>query len=94
MAMRAERRSCWVFFHAGDRAQYGLYQVSAKDQILNVRLFDPKYQEGDCCSTGYLNYEFRWNGQGFEAIGTPMPGRVDSVSRRPVSVFGVSTDQR
>lgn len=80
-------------FHAGDRAQYGLYQVSVKDQILNVRLFDPKLQEGDCCSSGYLNYQFRWNGQGFEAIGNPTRGRSDSVSRRPVSVFGVSTDQ-
>jgi hypothetical protein len=80
-------------FHAGDRAQYGLYQVFEKDRILNVRLFDPKFQEGDCCSSGYLNYQFRWNGEGFEAIGNPMPGRSDSVSRRPVSVFGLPIDQ-
>ena len=82
------------FFHAGDRAQYGLYQVFAKDNVLNVRLFNPKFQEGDCCSSGYLNYQFRWNGQGFEAIGSPTPGRSDSVSRRPVLVFGLPTDQR
>jgi hypothetical protein len=81
------------FFHAGDRAQYGLYQVFEKERILNVRLFNPKLQEGGCCSSGYLNYQFRWNGKGFEAIGSPIPGRPDSASRRPVSVFGIPMDQ-
>jgi hypothetical protein len=79
-------------FHAGDRAQNGLYEVFVKDRLLNVRLFDPKLREGDCCSTGYLSYRFRWNGEGFEAIGNPIPGRVDSTSRRPVSVFGLPVD--
>jgi hypothetical protein len=82
------------FFHAGDRAQYGLYQVSATDNVVTVRLFDPKFRLGDCCSSGYLNYQFRWNGQGFAEIGHPTPGRPDSVSRRPVSVFGIPPDQR
>jgi len=81
------------FFHAGDRAQYGLYQVFAKDRTLNVLLFDPKFQQGDCCSSGYLNYRFRWNGEGFEAIGSPISARSDSASRRPVSIFGLPTDQ-
>jgi hypothetical protein len=78
-----------AYFHAGDRAQYGLYQVYEKDQTLNVRLFDPKLQEGDCCSSGYLNYRFTWNGVGFAAVGTPAQGHTDSSSRRPVSVFGL-----
>ena len=47
------------FFHAGDRAAHGLYEVFEKDLILNVRLFDPKFQEGDCCSGGYLDYQLR-----------------------------------
>lgn len=81
------------FFHAGDRAQYGLYEVFEKDRLLNVRLFDPKFQEGDCCSSGYLNYQFRWNGAGFEAIAKPTPGRPDSASRRPVSIFGLPAEQ-
>jgi hypothetical protein len=80
-------------FHAGDRAQNGLYQVFEKDRLLNVRLFDPKLREGDCCSNGYLGYQFHWNGEGFELTGKPIPGRVDSTSRRPVSVFGLPTDQ-
>lgn len=77
------------FFHAGDRAAHGLYEVFEKDRVLNVRLFDPKFEEGDCCSSGYLNYQFRWNGEGFDVIGKPIPGRADSTSRRPVSVFGL-----
>ncbi len=81
------------FFHAGDRAAHGLYRVFAKDQVLNVELFDPKYEEGDCCSSGFLNYQFRWNGQGFEAVGNPVPGSTDSTSRRPVSIFGLPLDR-
>lgn len=81
------------FFHAGDRAQFGLYQVFEKYRILNVLLFNPKFQEGDCCSSGYLNYQFHWNGKGFEAIGSPIPGRPNSASRRPISVFGLPIDQ-
>jgi hypothetical protein len=80
------------FFHAGDRAAHGLYRVFEKDRILNVELFDPKFKEGDCCSSRYLNYQFRWNGEGFEGIGNPIPGRTNSASRRPVSVFGLPVD--
>jgi hypothetical protein len=80
------------FFHAGDRAYYGLDQVFVKDRILNIRLFDPKLRKGDCCSSGYINYQFRWNGEGFEAICNPTRGRTDSMSRRPVSVFGLPID--
>jgi hypothetical protein len=79
------------FLHAGDRATHGLYQISAKDRILNLKLFDPRFQQGDCCSAGYLNYRFRWNGQGFEAIGAPVSGRTSTTSRRPVSAFGIPT---
>jgi hypothetical protein len=81
------------FFHAGDRAQYGLYKVFEKNRVLQVRLFDPKFREGDCCSSGYLDYQFRWNDKGFESIGNPIPGRPDSASRKPVSVFGLPVDQ-
>ena len=80
------------FFHAGDRAAHGLYQVFVKDRLLNVRLFDPKFQESDCCSSGYLNYRFRWNGQGFEAVGSPISGTANSESRRPVKIFGLPID--
>jgi hypothetical protein len=81
------------FFHAGDRAQYGLYRVFEKNRILNVSVFDPKFQEGDCCSSGYRNYQFRWNGEGFDAVGNPTAGRTHLTSRRPVSIFGLPIDR-
>jgi len=81
------------FFHAGDRAYYGLGEVFVKDRILNVRLFNPKLRQGDCCSSGYINYQFRWNSEGFEAISKPTFSRTDSISRRSVSVFGLPIDQ-
>lgn len=82
------------FFHAGDRAANGLYRVFGKNQALNVLLFDPKFQMGDCCSSGYLHYQFRWNGRGFEAKGVPVPGHTESTSRRAVSIFGLPIDPR
>jgi hypothetical protein len=81
------------FFHAGDRAYNGLYQVYGKDHLLYVKLFDPALRQGDCCSNAYIRYQFRWNGQGFEAVGSQTKGQVKSVSRRAVSIFGLPVDQ-
>lgn len=81
------------FFHSGDRANNGLYRVFEKDHLLTVQLFDPAFQEGDCCSSGYVSYRYRWNGGGFEVMGTPTKGKTDSSSRRVVSVFGLPVDQ-
>jgi hypothetical protein len=82
------------FFHAGDRAYYGLYRVFVKNGFLNVELFDLELRQGDCCSTGFLNFQYQWNGSGFETVGRPTKGEVDSPSRRSVSVFGLPTDQK
>lgn len=87
------RQKLLGFFHTGERAGYGLYQVSVKNRILNVQLFDPKFRKGDCCSSGFISYRFRWNQKGFEALGNPIPGRTETKSRRPVSVFGLPIDQ-
>lgn len=43
--------------------------------------------------TIYFAIKFTGMGEGFEAIGNPIPGRPDSASRRPVSIFGLSIDQ-
>lgn len=80
------------FFHAGERAGYGLYRVFAKNHELIVQLFDPAFREGDCCSSGYVSYRYRWDGRGFEAVGTPAKGRTASTSRRNVSIFGLPLD--
>lgn len=81
------------FFHAGDRAAQGLYQIYGRDRMLVVELFDPQRSEGDCCSAGFLRYQFHWNGTGFDSVGKETKGRVVSNSRRPVSVFGLPIDQ-
>jgi hypothetical protein len=77
------------FFHAGDRGYYGLSRVFIKDRVLHVVLFDPRFERGDCCSDGDLDFRFRWNGKGFESAGAPIPERAASSSRRAVSVFGL-----
>lgn len=81
------------FFHAGDRAYYGLDRVFVKDRVLHVVLFDPHLQQGDCCSSGDLDFRFRWNGLGFEPAGMPVHSRSASGSRRPMSVFGLPAPQ-
>jgi hypothetical protein len=77
------------FFHAGDRAYNGLYRVFEKDHLLNVELFDPDLKEGECCSTGYIHYEYRWNGAEFEETGKPRKGMIDASAKRPFSIFGL-----
>lgn len=77
------------FFHAGDRAHLGLDRIFVNDRVLHVLLFDPRFQQGDCCSDGDLDFRFRWNGQGFQSVGAPIPSHAPLSSRRPVSVFGV-----
>jgi hypothetical protein len=76
-------------FHAGDRAYNGLYRVFEKDHLLNVELYDPDLKEGECCSTGYIDYQYRWNGAEFEAEGKPKKGMIDASAKRPVSIFGL-----
>jgi len=81
------------FFHAGDRAHFGLYRVFAKDQVLTVQLLDPAYEEGDCCSTRYVSYQYRWNGERFALAGTPTKGKTGTASRLQVNIFGLPIDQ-
>jgi hypothetical protein len=77
------------FFNAGDRGHNGLYRVFEKDHLLNVELFDPDLKEGECCSTGYIAHEYRWNGSEFEEAGKPRKGMVDGSTRHTVSIFGL-----
>lgn len=74
-------------FHSGDRAYSGLYRVYEKDHLLNVELFDPQFRDGDCCSNGYVNYQYRWNGAEFEAVGKPRSEFVNAPKQRSTSIF-------
>lgn len=77
------------FFHAGDRGHNGLYRVFEKDHFLHVELYDPELKEGECCSAGYIDYQYQWNGSEFEAEGKPKKEMIDASARRPVSIFGL-----
>jgi hypothetical protein len=76
------------YFHAGDRAYSGLYQVYAQNKELVVEFFDPKKRTGDCCSSGFIRTRYRWRGGKFEAEGPTEFGTPKASSRIPVSTFG------
>jgi hypothetical protein len=77
------------FFHAGDRSFNGLYRVFEKDHLLNVELFDPDLKEGECCSAGYIDFLYRWNGTKFQVAGKTKKGIIDPSAKRNVSIFGL-----
>jgi hypothetical protein len=77
------------YFHAGDRAYSGLYQVYPQDKQLIVELFDPQKRSGDCCSSGFLRTRYRWRLGKFEAAGPREFGTPKAASRIPVSRFGL-----
>jgi len=77
------------FFHAGDRAYNGLYRVFEKDHLLDVELYNPDLKEGECCSTGYIEFQYRWNGSNFEVAAKTKKGMIDASAKRPVSIFGL-----
>lgn len=69
------------WFHAGSRADFGLYRVEPGNRSLTVDLLDPALRMGDCCSAGFvrIKYDFR-NGyfvqrgpQEFGAVEEPKP---------------------
>jgi len=77
------------YFHAGDRAASGLYQVYANGGNLVVELFDPDKRIGDCCSDGFVRTRWNWRNTRFEQVGAAEFGTPKSTSRLPVSTFGV-----
>jgi len=78
-----------AYFHAGDRAASGLYQVYALNKRLVVELFDPSKKIGDCCSSGYIRTRYRWEDGKFKVTGPKEFGEPRVSSRLPVSPFGL-----
>ena len=62
---------------------------SKDEAVLVVELYDPEKQEGDCCSSGLLRQQYRWDGQVFRKVGPMMRGSAKYWSRRRVSTFGL-----
>jgi hypothetical protein len=86
---RAGRPSLLGYFHAGDRAYFGLYQVYPQGGGLVVELFDPQKRIGDCCSSGFVRTRYRWHKGKFEMFGPSEFGTPKAPSRIPVSIFGI-----
>ena len=86
---RAGHPKLLAYFHAGDRAYSGLYQVYGQNKQLVVELFDPQKKRGDCCSSGFVRTRYRWHRGKFEVTGPTEFGTPKVVSRLPVSVFGI-----
>jgi hypothetical protein len=57
------------FCFTGDRAYSGLYDVRAENGILIFDLLDPRRESGDCCSSGFVETRYRWNGIRFVRVG-------------------------
>jgi hypothetical protein len=87
-SMQASVAKVLAYFHAGDRADFGLYRVYADDGKLVVELFDPSKRIGDCCSNGFVRTKWRWRQTKFEMAGPTEFGTPTSQSRLPVSTFG------
>lgn len=77
------------YFHAGDRADSGLYRVYPQAGKLVVELFDPRKRTGDCCSSGFVRTKYRGHDSKFERFGPREFGTPKTSSRIPVSTFGI-----
>jgi hypothetical protein len=60
----------------GDRAYSGLYGVHGEDGRLVVDLFDPNKSSADCCSSGFIETRYRWDGTRFVRTGPVTRGAV------------------
>ena len=76
-------------FHSGDRSYFGLSRVYPSRGRLVVELFDPKHEEGDCCSDGIVRMTFRWRHGKFEGAGDRQFLKTDAPTRLPVSILGI-----
>jgi hypothetical protein len=76
-------------FHAGERANSGLYRVYGQKGKLVLELYDPEKSEGLCCSTGFIRTRYIWRNGRFLQVGAKESGTPKTASRVPVSVFGI-----
>jgi hypothetical protein len=73
-----------AYCHTGSRADFGLYGVYGEHGNLVFELLDPRKSEGDCCSSGFVRTQYRWDGSRFEAVGVPEHGSAE-IETRPLT---------
>lgn len=91
--MDPNRVTLLAYLRAGDRSYHGLYRVYLQNRILILEVYDPDYEESDCCSSGLLRSKYRWDGRGFIQVGRTEKDTPKVSSRRRVSLFGMPEDQ-
>jgi hypothetical protein len=64
------------FCFTGDRADSGLYKVYGENGKLIFDRFDPELSSGDCCSSGFVETQYRWDGVRFVRVGPVTRGAV------------------
>lgn len=59
---------------SGSRAQGGLVDIAIRGQALVLRFQDADRMRGDCCSNGYIQVGYRWDGRRFVEVGKRVRG--------------------
>jgi len=88
-AFAAGKPKLLACFHAGDRANSGLYMVYGQNGKLVLELYDPDKSAGLCCSTGFIRTRYIWRNRRFLQVGAKEFGKPKTTSRLPVSVMGI-----
>lgn len=88
-AFAAGKPKLLACFHAGDRANFGLYRVYGQNGKLVLELYDPAKSAGLCCSTRFIRTRYIWRNGRFHQVGAKESGTPKTTSRRPVSVMGI-----
>jgi hypothetical protein len=63
-----------AWLESGSRADQGLTKVQIDRGDLLLEVNDPEKRQGDCCSTGFIRYRFRWYDASFRKVGNPVFG--------------------
>jgi hypothetical protein len=61
----------------GDRAYSGLYKVYGENGELVVDLLDPSKSSRDCCSAGFIETRYQWDGRRFLRVSPVTRGAVN-----------------
>ncbi len=59
-----------AYCHTGDRSHLGLYRVYSRNGSIVFELLDPARASSDCCSSGVLISNYKWQNGAFKLAGT------------------------
>jgi len=67
--LAGKRAELMSILESGSRASGGLVDVAIRGQALELRFQDEEPRHGDCCSNGYIEVSYRWEGGHFVEVG-------------------------